>query len=129
MSRGWSNDSVFDVRVGSLALSPLPKGGNVLAVTKPCVSVRPAPSQGLSDARRSETSQSHPRESKPSQPQARRCEDSRNRQTSQTYTPGAVTSLVVFLLQVIRQGLSSSADCITVNLLSQSEEIPLEVSR
>ena len=161
LSRGWSKDSVFDVRVGSLALSPLPTGRNVLAITKPCVSVRPARFQGPSDTRQSESSPSHPHRSEPSQPLARQSESSqphtreskplqhrihpsessqfhsrgskpsqsptRRSETSQRDTPAVITSLLAFLLQAIRQGLSS-VDCITVNLLSQSE-ILLEVSR
>jgi len=82
LSRGWRNNSASGgFRVGSMNFSPLPTRCNAPVVTNPCVSVRPAPSQGLSDACRSESSQPDTRESKPS------------------------------------------------HLLSQSEEIPLEVSR
>jgi len=161
LSRGWSKDSVFDVRVGSLDLAPPPTGRNVSAVTEPCVKLRPARSQGPSDTRQSESSPSHPHRSEPSQPLARQSESSqphtreskplqhrihpsessqfhsrgskpsqsptRRSETSQRDTPAVITSLLAFLLQAIRQGLSS-VDCITVNLLSQSE-ILLEVSR
>jgi len=162
LSRGWRNNYASGgFRVGSLALSPLPTGRNVSAVTEPCVKLRPARSQGPSDTRQSESSPSHPHRSEPSQPLARQSESSqphtreskplqhrihpsessqfhsrgskpsqsptRRSETSQRDTPTVITSLLAFLLQAIRQGLSS-VDCITVNLLSQSE-ILLEVSR
>jgi hypothetical protein len=128
-SRGWTKNSVSGLRVGSLHLSPLPTGRNVL-VTKPCVSLRQAPSQGPNDARRSEISQPHTCGSKSSQPNAHRSENSHTRQTktSPHNLLTALTSLLTFLLQSIRQGLSSSADRITVSLRSQSGILP-EVSR
>jgi hypothetical protein len=138
LSRGWTNNSASSVRIGSLHLSPLPTGPNVFTVTKPCVRVRPAPFQKPSNARRSEISQSRTHQSKRSQlnanrsrplePHAHRSKSSHTLRTSPHDTLSAITSLIVFLLQAIRQSLSSSADCVTVSLLAQAE-IPQEVSR
>jgi len=145
LSRGWSNNSGSGLHVGSLHLSPLATRRNVLAVTEPCINLQPVPSQVPGDTRQSEASQSHTprptisqphaRGSKNSQPHARQ-RDAHRSESSHAHRPKTsprapltvITSLLVFLLQAIRQGLSSFADCITVNLLSQSE-ILLEVSR
>jgi hypothetical protein len=102
-------------------LSP-PIGPNAPPLTKPHLSLTPAPPQVLDRAQRSGTAK----------------RDTLNAVASaagRTQRPGsaqrdslnAVTSLVAFLLHAIRQGLSSAAECITLKLLSQSE-IPLEVS-
>ena len=138
LSRSWTNNSASSLRIGSLHLSPLPTGRNVLAVTKPCVSVRPTSFQRPSDARGSEISQFLTHQSKRSQlnanrsrplePHAHRSKSSHTLRTSPHHTPSTLASLMAFLLQAIRQSLSSSADCVTVSLLSQSE-ISLEISR
>ena len=143
LSRGWSNNSGSGLHVGSLHLSPLATGRNVLAVTEPCINLRPAPSQVPSDTRQSETSQSHTLSSKALQPHARQCEisqpharrseisqpharqrDAHRSESSHTHRPKTsprapltvITSLLVFLLQAIRQGLSSFADCTNCEL-------------
>jgi hypothetical protein len=106
LNHSWRNKSAFGgFRIGSMNLSP-PTERNVLAITKPRVSLTPAPSRVVGHTQRSGTAQ-------------------RN-------TLNDVPTLISFLLRAIRQGLSSSADRRTVNdhttvkLLSQ--EIPLEVS-
>jgi hypothetical protein len=106
LNHSWRNKSAFgSFRIGSMNLSP-PTGRNVLVITKPRVSLTPAPSRVVGHTQRSGTAQ-------------------RN-------TLNDVPTLISFLLRAIRQGLSSSADRRTVNdhttvkLLSQ--EIPLEVS-
>jgi hypothetical protein len=106
LNHSWRNKSAFGgFRIGSMNLSP-PTGRNVLAITKPRVSLTPAPSRVVGHTQRSGTAQ-------------------RN-------TLNDVPTLISFLLRPICQGLSSSADRRTVNdhttvkLLSQ--EIPLEVS-
>ena len=144
LSRGWSNNSGSGLHVGSLHLSPLATRHNVLAITEPCINLCPVPSQVPSHTRQSETSQSHTLQSKTLHPHARRSEisqpharqrDAHRSESSHTRRPKTsprapltvITSSLVFLLQAIRQGLSS-VDCVTVNLLSQSETL-LEVSR
>jgi hypothetical protein len=126
LSRGWRNMSASD---GSAIRSLRPRTRRTApAVTKPYVSLRPAASQGISNTHQFETSQPHTRRFKSSQPHAYRSVNSHACQTSPRVPLRAVISLFGFLLQAIRQSLSSAADCTTVNLLAQSE-ILLEVSR
>jgi hypothetical protein len=144
LSRGWRNNSASDLSVESLAFST-PNETQCSRSSKAVCQPSAAPSHGSSDTRESKIFQSHPREwqassrgarrsetspprarrSQPSQPHAHRSENS---QASPLHSLSTFTSLIVFLLQSIRQDLSSSADCIAMSLLAQSE-IPREVSR
>jgi hypothetical protein len=99
-----------------------PAGPNVSPLTKPHLSLTPAPPQVLDRTQRSGTAKRDTLNAVTSV-----VGHTQRSPTSQRDSLNAVTSLVMFLLDAIRQGFSSAANCTAVKLLLQSE-IPLEIS-
>jgi hypothetical protein len=122
LNHAWRDKSSSGgFRVGSMHLSP-PLARDVFPVTKPHLSLTPAPPQVLDRTQRSGTTKRDTLNAVTSV-----VGHTQRSSTSQRDSLNALTSPVAFLLHAIRQGLSLAAECITLKLLSQSE-IPLEVS-